>query len=213
VLILLADYQDASVQALAFSGIPAVTMDFEYNGCAAVFSDNVQGMQDLVTYVYSMGHRKIAFIHGDDAAVTRIRIDSFYRTCRDLGIEVPPEYVIAGIYHNPSFSAQATRQLLALPEPPTCILYPDDISYIGGINELTSMGLSVPEDISVAGYDGIWLSQAFPVKSTTLQQDADGIGIRAAEELARAVEEGKSYIPGRIMIPGRLIPGDTVKNI
>lgn len=213
VLILLTDYLKSSVQELAFSGIPTVSVDFEYNGCGAVLSDNVQGMRDLVNYVHSMGHRKIAFIHGEDVAVTRARIASFYRTCGELELEIPKDYVIEGIYHSPAFSANATRQLMELPEPPTCILYPDDISFIGGLNELNRLGLSVPKDVSITGYDGIWLSQAFRVKSTTLQQDADGLGIRAAEELVRAVNEGKSYIPDRIVIPGKLLPGDTVRKI
>lgn len=213
VLILLTDYMAPSVQELVFSGIPTVSVDYEFNGRGVVLSDNVQGMRDLVTYVHSMGHRKIAFIYGDDVAVTRVRVASFYRICRDLGIDIPGEYVIEGIYHNPAFSAEATRRLMALPDPPTCILYPDDISYIGGVNELNALGASVPDDISAAGYDGIWLSQAFSTKFTTLQQDADGLGTQAAEELARAVDEGKFYIPKRIVIPGKLIPGDTVRKI
>ena len=75
------------------------------------------------------------------------------------------------------------------------------------------LNLSIPEDISTAGYDGIKLSQLFRPRLTTLHQDAEAMGARAAEELARAVEEGKLYIPGRITIPGSVIPGGTVKKI
>jgi LacI family transcriptional regulator len=160
-----------------------------------------------------MGHRKIAFIHGEETAVTRIRIASFYRTCRELGLEVPAEYVVSGTYHDPSASAAATRQLLTLKNKPTCIIYPDDISYIGGWNELEKQGLTVPNDICTAGYDGIHFSQLLRPKLTTLRQDADLMGSSAADELARAVEEGKLYIPGRILIPGELLPGETVRNI
>lgn len=213
VLILLTNFNDPNVHDLASSEIPVVSVDYEFNGCGAVLSDNIQGIRDLVTYIHSMGHRKIALIHGEDMSVTRTRVAGFYKTCRDLGLEIPGEYVIPGTYHSPMDSARATRELLALPDPPTCILYPDDISYIGGVNELKAMGLSVPEDISAAGYDGIRLSQAFSVKITTMQQDADSIGIQAAEELARAVAEGRGYIPGRLVIPGKLISGDTVKKI
>jgi DNA-binding LacI/PurR family transcriptional regulator len=58
-------------------------------------------MRDLVTHVYNKGHRKIAFIHGENTAVTRLRIVSFYKTCEELGISVPDEYVIPSSYHNP----------------------------------------------------------------------------------------------------------------
>lgn len=213
VVIASVDYTQPAVCDLVNSGIPVVTIDYEFNNCGSVLSDNVSGMRDLVTYVYELGHRKIAFIHGENTAVSRHRIASFYRTCKDLGIEVPDEYVINGHFHDPGCSSAATRQLMELKNRPTCILYPDDISYIGGMNELERMGLSIPDDISVAGYDGILLGQLLRPRLTTVQQNAELMGTSAADELVRAVEEGKFYIPQRIMIPGKVLPGETVKAI
>lgn len=213
VLIASIEYTDPGVLELVNSGIPVVTIDYVFDHCGSVLSDNLQGVRDLVTYVHSLGHRKIAFIHGEDTAVTRIRVASFYRTCRELGLQIPDEYVVTGFYHDPATSGHATEQLLALKNPPTCILYPDDISYIGGMNTLERLGLSVPDDICTAGYDGTRVSQLLRPRLTTLEQDADLMGISAAEELARAVEEGKLYIPGRISVPGKVLPGGTVKNI
>jgi len=213
VVIASVEYNDPAVVELANSGIPVVAIDYVFDNCGSVVSDNVQGMHDLVAYIHSLGHTKIAFIHGEDTAVTRNRVAGFYRTCKDLGIEVPDEYVVSSFYHDPGSAAQMTRQLLELKNRPTCILYPDDVSYVGGLNALEKLGLSVPEDISAAGYDGIYISQILRPKLTTLQQDAAQMGIRAAEELAKAVEEGKLYIPGRIVIPGKVIPGGTVRKI
>lgn len=213
VVIASVDYTTQAVLDLVSCGIPVVTIDYDFNDCGSVFSDNVQGMQDLVRYVHSLGHTRIAFIHGEDTAVTRSRIASFYRTCGELGITVPKEYVISGNFHNPASSGLATRKLLALKNPPTCILYPDDISYIGGMNECERQGVSIPGDISAAGYDGIRLSQMLRPRLTTLHQDAELMGTCAAEELARAVEEGKQYIPRRIVVPGKVLAGDTVRQI
>lgn len=213
VLIATVEYGDPAVIDLVNSGIPVVTIDYVFDHCGSVQSDNLQGIRDLVTYIYHMGHRKIAFIHGEDTAVSRIRIAGFYRTCRELGLEIPEEYVVSAFYHDSAASSLATRTLLELKDPPTCILYPDDISYIGGMNELEKMGLSVPEDISTAGYDGINISQMLRPTLTTLKQDADAMGASAAEELARAVEEGKLYLPNRIVVPGTLLPGGTVRRI
>lgn len=213
VLIASIEFSDPGVLELIHSGIPVVTIDYVFDHCGSVQSDNVQGMRDLVTYIYNMGHRKIAFVHGEDTAVSKIRIASFFRTCRELGLEIPDEYVISGFYHDPATSGIATRHLLELKDPPTCILYPDDISYIGGMNELEKMGRSVPEDVCTAGYDGIRVSQLLRPKLTTLQQDADLMGRSAAEELARAVEEGKLYIPNRIMVPGHVLTGGTVRKL
>ena len=213
VLILSVDFTEPSVIELAQSGIPTVVIDYQFENCGTVQSDNVQGMRDLVRHIHSLGHRKIAFIHGEETAVTRNRIASFYRTCKELGLEVPDVYVIGALYHDPATSGAATRKLLALKNRPTCIIYPDDISYIGGLNEIEKQGLSIPQDICTAGYDGINFSQLLRPKLTTLRQDAELMGVSAAEELARAVEEGKLYIPSRTVVPGQVLPGGTVTKI
>lgn len=213
ILVANVDAADSGVMELLNSGIPLVTIDYIYDQCGSVLSDNVSGMRDLVHYVYNMGHRKIALIHGNPNTVSKIRLASFYRTCKDLDLEIPPEYVIPGYFRDPQFASQATRQLLDLPGPPTCIFYPDDYAYIGGMNEIERRGLSIPEDISAVGYDGLELIQAFRPKLTTLRQEALQMGIAAAEELARAVEDGKSYIPRSITVPGYVLPGGTVKDL
>lgn len=102
-------------------------------------------------HVYEAGHRHIAFIHGEDTAVTQNRLTSYYRALEALGLEAEPDYVRAGRYHDPECCARETAALLALPQPPTCILFPDDFSAIGGLNTIAAAGLRVPDDISVAG--------------------------------------------------------------
>ncbi|MBE6922659.1 MAG: LacI family transcriptional regulator [Ruminococcaceae bacterium] len=213
VLIASVEFNEPQVLELVNSGIPVVTIDYVFEHCGSVQSDNVQGMRDLVKHIHSLGHERIAFIHGEETAVTKIRIASFYRTCKELGLEVPEEYVLPAFYHDPASVEEATRKLLSLKVRPTCIIYPDDIAYLGGMNELEKQGLSVPGDICVAGYDGIKFSQIIRPRLTTLRQDAENMGISAAEELARSVEEGKLYIPGRIVIPGQVLPGETVRKI
>ncbi len=206
-------YDDPEVVELAGSGIPLVTVDYSFHQCGCILSDNVTGMKDLVEYIYSMGHRKIAYIHGDVTAVTRTRLASFHKTCQSLGLDIPGEYIVPSIYHDADSSAAATRKLLKLPDPPTCIVYPDDVSYIGGRNELKKMGLNIPGDISTAGYDGIETGQLLTPSLTTIRQDAKKMGRLAAEELVRAVEDGKAYIPQALVVAGELLPGETVGKI
>ena len=138
-------------------------------------------------------------------------MSSFFNTCARLGLEIPNEYIIHARYHDADLSAAATRQLMRLPEPPTCILYPDDFSFFGGKRELESMGLSVPEDVSAAGYDGISVGKVIAL--TTVQQDTAAIGAAVADELIRAVEEGRGFLPRQITIPCSLILGATVRRI
>ena len=201
------------VYGLAESKIPLVCVDADCEGFSCVLSDNEQGMEELTAYVISQGHQRIALIHGEDSYVTRQRIDSFRRTCAAKGISVPPEYIIEGRYHQPEAMCEPTRRLLALPEPPTCILYPDDISYLGGVYALEQMGRAIPGDLSTAGYDGTIVGQAFHPRLTTVKQDAEGMGASAARELARIVEAGEQADIRRILIPSTLIPGETVRPI
>ena len=156
VLIASVEYSDPAVVELMASDIPVVAIDYVHDNCGSVQSDNLQGMADLVQYIYRMGHRKIAFIHGEDTAVTRLRIASFYRTCLELGLEIPEEYVLSAFYHDPATSGRFTRKLLEGKDPPTCIIYPDDISYIGGMYEIEKMG-SIRRNLFISFLAGILL--------------------------------------------------------
>ncbi|MBB2183171.1 LacI family DNA-binding transcriptional regulator [Lachnospiraceae bacterium MD1] len=213
VVIACIDFSDPGVEELIQGELPVVTIDHIYNSRTSIISDNVKGMKDLITYVYEMGHRKIAYIHGADSSVTRNRVGSFYKTLGELGIEVPDEYVISGIYHDPDSTAKLTKELLKLKERPTCIIFPDDFSCIGGINAIKEHGLRIPEDISIVGYDGILLSQVLDPKLTTLQQDTKSLGRCAAQKLIALIENPKASIIERVVIEGKVLPGKTVKKL
>ena len=211
VVIASADFTDPAVVRLVASELPTVTLDYVFDNRTSVLSDNIGGMSALVNYIYGMGHRRIAFIHGEDTSVTQKRLISFRKTCASLGVNVPEGYVRAAIFHDPKSSGLATRELLALPERPTCILYPDDFSFLGGMNELEAQGISIPEDMSVAGYDGILLSQVLRPRLTTYRQDAEAMGREAAARLVEIIEHPQTSLPQQVMMSGKLMEGDTVK--
>jgi LacI family transcriptional regulator len=213
VVIACADFNDPSVVELVQSEIPVVTIDHVFNDKTSILSNNVRGVKDLVSYIVEQGHKKIALIHGEDTSVTQKRIASFYRTCQEFGITVPDQYVKSALYHDPASSAEATKELLALADRPTCIMYPDDFSFMGGRNVLEEMGLKIPEDISVTGYDGIFLSQILQPALTTVRQDTISIGREAAARLIESIENPKAAVAEQVMIDGQLIPGNSVKRI
>ena len=211
VVIACVDFTDPRVRELAESELPLVTVDHMFNNRLAVVSDNVQGVEALVRYAYERGHRKIAFLHGEKTSVTQNRLVGFYRACEELGLVIPEEYVRESAFHNPDRCAQDTLDLMNLPERPTCILFPDDYSYVGGMNALRQMGIRVPEDVSVMGYDGIHLARVIGL--TTYWQDTREIGRIAADRLISLIEHPKTTLADRIMVPGRLLEGNTVKNL
>ena len=211
VIIACVDFNDPQVRELVDSGLPLVTIDHVFNNRLAVVSDNVSGLEELVRFIHRKGHRRIAFLHGEGTTVTRNRLTGFYRACEALGLEIPEEYIRACVYHDPDRCAQATRELLALPERPTCIIFPDDFSFIGGLNVLNEMGLRVPEDISAVGYDGIHLAKVLNL--TTYSQNTREIGRLAARGLINLIERPKTTLIDRIMVPGELLEGTSVKDI
>lgn len=207
------NYESEQVRELVNSEIPVVTIDHVFDGRTAVVSNNVQGMQELVSYIYSMGHRKIAYIYGEDSAVTRSRLSTFHRTLQREGVEVPDEYTIMSPYRDADGAAAATGQLLDLKNPPTCILYPDDFAAIGGINEIRERGLRIPQDISIAGYDGSIIARVLEPKLTTLCQDTAAIGRIAAEKLVELIENPKTALTDRYTVNGTLFKGASVKRM
>ena len=213
VIIVNVDYKNEEVIKLVESDIPTITIDYDFNDRSSVVSDNIQGIYDIIEFVHELGHKKIAFIHGELTSVTQKRINSFYRACKDFNINVTDDYIKEARYHIPKLSGIATRELLSLEEKPTCIIYPDDYSLFGGITEIEKHGYKIPDDISVVGYDGIALSKLMRPEFTTYVQNAFQIGQKAAEKLIEIIENPKTSLPERISVKGYLQKGMTVKNI
>ena len=190
VVIACVDFYDPQVVELVNSDVPVVTIDHVFNNRMAILSDNVNGLQALVRCAYANGHRRIAFIHGERTAVTENRLAGFYKTC-----------------------AEETKFLLSLPQRPTCILFPDDFSALGGYNAIAEAGLSIPDDISVMGYDGIYLSRVVKPELVTYQQDTTMLGRTAADKLIQMVEHPRITLAEQVLVTGKLLTGRSVKHI
>lgn len=206
------DYEDEGVTELLESSIPAVTIDYLSSGKPAVISDNAMGMKKLTEYVYGMGHRKIAYIYGDTSKVTSERLESFRETMKSLNIKVRSDYLLGGRYHDPETTERLAAKLVQLKDPPTCILMPDDFSAIGAMTAFEKLGMSVPEDISIAGYDGILLSRFLNPRLTTYVQDTERIGAEAAEQLIALIKKEISA-SSVVTVNGRLREGSSVKRL
>ena len=204
-------FDDPEVIELAYSNLPIVTVDHVFNNRAAVLSDNTDGIHKLVDQLAALGHERIAYIHGENhSAVTQKRLVGFYRACAAHGITVPDAYIVPSTYRDAKSCAAVTRQLLALPQRPTAILFPDDFSAIGGIQTIREEGLLIPRDISVAGYDGNLISQIMSPQLTTYRQDTEALGRAAAELLIEQIESPRTALPEQKLVSGSLLKGQSV---
>lgn len=213
IAIVCTNFYTPEVLELVRSNIPTVTIDHLFNNVCAIMSDNVKGMRDLLTYVYQKGHRRIAYIHGTDSAVTQSRLSSFYRTAAQLGLEIPDEYISVAAYRDTEKTYEETVRLLNLKNKPTCILYPDDFAAFGGINAIKERGLRIPQDISVVGYDGIRIARHIEPTLTTLNQNTRELGQKAGEKLISLIEHPKTTLIEQIIVEGYVYEGNSVADI
>ncbi|MEA4966401.1 MAG: LacI family DNA-binding transcriptional regulator [Oscillospiraceae bacterium] len=213
VVIACVNFEDPEVLELVGSGIPTVTIDHIFNDKTAIISDNIGGMRELVLYIAGRGHHRIAYIHGEKTSVAQNRLLSFYKTCEELGIEVPEQYVLESRFHDPLMTAQCVDRLLNLKELPSCIILPDDYSYPAAINVAQDHGLEVPKDLSFAGYDGLDTFRMIQPTLVTYRQNAEKIGLSAAQQIVNLIEKPKTTLPQRIVITGRVLTGNSVKQL
>lgn len=207
-------YDYDNVMSLVRSNIPTVSVEYGYPNGTMVVTDNVSAMEEIVRYLHNeMGHSRIAYIHGEDCQVTSERLAGFIRGCRSCGITTPEEYIREGRFRTHELSIQRTRELLALRSPPTCILYPDDVCCLSGVAEIRRRGLSVPQDISCFGFDGIPLSRTISPQLTTYFLDGEQMGHRAVQEVISAIEDTRCAVHRTVSIPGHIQKGETVRNL
>ena len=212
IVVIYADVESENVRKLAKGNIPVISIDMYAGQTSAVLSDYREGTRILTEYAVSKGHRRIALIHGQMGYATRERLEGFMSTMKAAGLEVPEAYIRASAFNDPEECARETEELLTLPEPPTCILMPDDYSAINALRILREKGISAPEQFSCAGYAGIPLSQTMEPQLTTFWQNTEGIGRAAVETLLKSIQEGPEA-SRVITVSGQLIPGGTMADL
>jgi LacI family transcriptional regulator len=184
------DADDPEVRRLLRSELPCVGVDVELEGaCTAyVMSDNAIGAAAAVRHLHGLGHRRIATITGlldKKPGIDRLR--GYRDACQALGLGFRDEYVAYGDFY---FEAgqEAARRLLALDEPPTAIFAASDMMAIGAVRAAFEAGLTVPDDLSVVGFDDMQIAEHVHPPLTTVAQDKAGLGVAAARALLRQVD-------------------------
>jgi LacI family repressor for deo operon, udp, cdd, tsx, nupC, and nupG len=166
--------------------------------------DNMAAAEDLTRYVVGLGHRRIGFMGGEPGPrLMRDREVGFRKALTAFGIPTPDELfvygelVIAG-------ARRATRRLMNLATPPTAIVCTNDEMAIGAMGEARALGLSIPADVSIVGFDDIRYAEVMEPPLTTVAQPASVIGERCVYRLMRAMDDPRSE-HGVQIVPHQLI--------
>lgn len=150
--------------------------------------DGDGGLSDVAAHLLSLGHRRIAFVGGPESRVQAgARRMGFERALLAAGVIPAP--VLAASSYSPAEAAEFTTAVLASDSRPTAIAYGNDSMAIAGMRAARSAGLSVPDDISIVGYDGSSISEWTEPQLTTVQRNVVQRGRVAAALLLRQLDE------------------------
>lgn len=173
-----------------------VSLDYEARGdgmsdfaaTVATDVDNVAGGRIATEYLLSLGHQKIAHLFGDAHQRSAHQREAGWRSAlANGGIEPPEEYCIVCNYHGDAAYA-ATQRLLALPDPPTAIFAANDRLAFECLRAARDANLSVPNDLSVVGFDDVPSASLVTPTLTTIRQPLAQIGSAAVEMLIARLE-------------------------
>lgn len=190
----------------ANADVPIVAVD-PHTGRAdlpTVESDSFGGARSAVDFLIGLGHRRIGFVAGrPDLRSSAARDAGYRRALTEAGIAYDPAIVGVGNYEQEG-AREAARRLLAAPERPSAIFAANDLSAIVVIEVAHELGLEVPRDLSVVGFDDIPEASRFSTPLTTIRQPMGRLGAAAAE-LVVALMSGETPDPTHVRLPTRLI--------
>ena len=165
---------------------------FDYVGL-----NNADAIRKAVRHLVELGHKRIGFVRGPQgstAAAERLR--SFNGAMKASGLTVEPAHIVQGDYKFAG-GVKAGRLLLAGPRRPTAILASNDLCAIGIMEAASQAGLAVPADLSVIGFDDIFLASLPLVGLTSLHQPRREIGAAAARLLLSRIADPRGAGPAR----------------
>ncbi|MEM5948278.1 LacI family DNA-binding transcriptional regulator [Spirochaetia bacterium 38H-sp] len=162
----------------------------------AVGVDNWQGMYIATRHLLGLGHRRIGFVSGPIKTISRInRLEGYKKALIDAGIEPDPDIiwqmdVSAGYGDSDAIriGRKATQQLLASPNPPTAIVAINAMFAMGVYSGAREMGVSIPDELSVVGFDDIDLAEIVNPPLTTIRQPLADMASKAVELLVNRLD-------------------------
>lgn len=169
-----------------------------------VGATNWAGGVSATRHLIGLGHRRIGMIGGpEDYLCSRARIDGYRAALDNAGIEVDLTLIRHGDFHHEGGYLQA-RELLSRPDRPTAIFAGSDEQALGTIEAARTHGLSVPDDLSVVGFDDLPVARWASPPLTTVRQPLADMG-RAAGEMLRKLVRDDPLGNGRVELATNLV--------
>jgi DNA-binding LacI/PurR family transcriptional regulator len=188
--------------------VPAVVVGDTVGPCAlpAVGAGLPSGVTLAVEHLVELGHTNIAHVSGPPGlASTVLRRTAWRDAMHDAGL--PPGRVVVGDF-TAAGGRRATQRLLTDTDPPTAIVYANDVMAIAGIAAAHEAGLRLPGDLSVVGHDDVMLAAHLTPALTTIHQDVPALGAESARALL-ALIDGSEPAPAELPEPELVVRAST----
>ncbi|EHS5338202.1 DNA-binding transcriptional regulator CytR [Salmonella enterica subsp. enterica serovar Okatie] len=196
---------DASVEEQR--NLPPMVMSNEFAPeleLPTVHIDNLTAAFNAMNYLLDLGHKRIGCIAGpEDMPLCHYRLQGYVQALRRSGIVVDPHYIARGDFTFEA-GANALKQLLEQPLPPTAVFCHSDVMALGTLSWAKRQGLKVPDDLSIIGFDNIALAEFCDPPLTTVAQPRFDIG-REAMLLLLDQMQGQNVSSGSRLMDCELI--------
>lgn len=213
VLVISISPTDEEVPLLAEASVPIVFVDAHHSALSMLHQitvDDVAGGKAVTEYLIELGHTKIGFV-GDPVdnpfnfTSSRDRALGYRRALEAAGISYRPGYYEENPYGRQE-ARESAKRMLTLPERPTAIFASSDMQAVGVLEAARELGLRVPQDLSVVGYDDVEIAEILGL--TTMRQMLFESGQRGVELLLETLENPETK-PVHEVLPTELVIRDT----
>jgi LacI family transcriptional regulator len=205
-VIVLLPYEFEYLGALAAARVPVITIEHavDEQRYPCIAADSYQGARAAVQHLAELGHRRVAFVTGNERLASAVdRRRAFEHLRAQLGLHRHPELIAEGDYSQRG-GFEAAKRLLRLRPRPTAIFAANDISALGVLSAVREAGLRVPEDVSLVGFDDIPLAAQVHPPLTTVRQPLQQMGRSAVNTLLAMIAGIEAPSP-LITLPTELV--------
>jgi LacI family transcriptional regulator len=199
----------------ASSETPCVVLGEDVLGthCSSMGTDEIAGLQFAVAHLAAFGHRNIGFVNGPEGVtICRQRLEGYTKGLRDAGLPVKSEYIIHSDFSAPG-GANAALALKSRAPEITAMCFANDMMALGAVSQFQMHQVSIPEDLSIVGYDNIYPIAYINPPLTSIAHNR-GVGTRCAEllyEMMQGAAGRQEFLAPKLIARDSVAPCDPLK--
>lgn len=199
--------KEPAVEKLIAEGFPVVLVNrkLKSSNYHYVICNNYKGSYDVTEYLLKLDYKKVAIISGYSYLSTGIdRLRGYRKALEDNGIALRPEYIIQTAFTRDA-GYEAAKKLLTLEDRPEAILGGNDYIAMGVMDAADELGLSIPEDLSLTGFDNTNFAGRWSPKLTTVSQEIYQMGNLAVQILVDTIDRKNLDYVHKVVLNPKII--------